>query len=206
MIPKKLLGAVVLAVALVPFGASPAFANHKLGKLHWAAETASTTVVPTLNDGAVAASWNPSGVRSDWAASDQIDFSSSSSSNADIIATSGNVGATGYLGVATIYYAPRSGHITHVDIELNEFYSLTNDQKQSVYCQELGHGLGLAHLHSRKYSPSTSCMSDAFALHPNFHDYAQLQLIYDHADGFNSFSATSRTNGRGQAKIVIPAR
>jgi len=206
VVRKKLLGAVVLAVALVPFGASPAFANHKLGKLHWAAETASTPVNLTLADSRVDSSWRPRLVREDWAESTQIDFNSSGAT--EITAISDDFGNNGYLGAAFIYYMPGTGHITRVDIQLNEFYSdlLTDDQRQSVYCQELGHGLGLAHLHSRKYEPSKSCMSDAFWPTPNTHDYDQLELIYNHADGFNSFSATSRTNGRGRAKIVIPAR
>ena len=191
----------VLAAALVAFGASPAMANHKLGKLHWAAQTASTVVNLTLDDSGVASSWRPGSVETDWGNSDQIDFNSSGS--VEITADSGNFGNTGWLGAASVFYTPGSGHITDVEIQLNEFYSLNSDQKQSVYCQELGHGLGLGHLHSRKYSPETSCMSDAFALHPNAHDYTQLQLIYNHADGFNSFAASQ---SRGRAKYVIPAR
>jgi hypothetical protein len=199
---EVLLAALPIVGMLLLGAAPPAMANHKLGKLHWAAETAATTVALNLNDSGVSG-WGKSSVRSDWDSSGQIAFVSSG--GVDITATSDDFGNTGYLGAAFITYTPGSGHITSAEVQLNEFYDLTPDQQRSVYCQELGHTLGLNHLKSPKFDASTSCMNDrTFALSPNWHDFAQLDSIYSHADGFNSFATASR-NAPGRATIVIPA-
>ena len=110
-------------------------------------------------------------------------------------------GQTGWLGVAGIYI-DAADHIVKAYTKLNDTYFAwdfyNNDAwKQSVTCQELGHNIGLSHNDADFYNePTGTCMdysSDPeLNQHPNDHDYEQLEIIYGHIDGYDSYlSGTS---------------
>ncbi len=72
--------------------------------------------------------------------------------------------------------------------------------KQSVTCQELGHNIGLGHQDEDFNNTSLfSCMDyqDPPFEYPNAHDYDQLDTIYGHTDGYDSYSGGDGGGGGG---------
>lgn len=105
-------------------------------------------------------------------------------------------GQNGWLGIAGISIDADdhiiSGYTKLNDTYFSRDYYNQNNWKQSVTCQELGHNLGLGHQDEDFGNESLySCMDyqdPPFEL-PNAHDYDQLDLIYNHADGYNSYTS-----------------
>jgi hypothetical protein len=63
-------------------------------------------------------------------------------------------------------------------------------------CQEVGHDFGLDHQDEDFNNPPLSTCMDYTSdptpnQHPNSHDYAQLELMYAHLDGFTTVSQSS---------------
>jgi hypothetical protein len=67
-----------------------------------------------------------------------------SSSHTDISLLDGNMGNTGWVGLAEMidYSYP---HVTHAHATLNTYYGYDAINAQGVMCQELAHTLGLQH-------------------------------------------------------------
>jgi len=111
-------------------------------------------------------------------------------------------GQNGWLGIAGISL-DADDHITRGYTKLNDsYFSLSyynsDDWKQSVTCQELGHNIGLGHQDEDfNHASSTSCMeyqSPPFPT-PDAHDYEELASIYSHLDNYNSFKNSDSGSG-----------
>ena len=117
-------------------------------------------------------------------------------------ATSGRVevcnsryGFNGWLGIAQIWIS--SSHITQSVVKMNDSYFNsatygTTAWRNMVMCQEIGHAFGLDHQDVDFNNANLgSCMdytSDPESnQHPDSHDYAQLETIYDHFDSVDTF-------------------
>lgn len=216
-----------IAYALVVFGAltvaTPAFASHSWGGYHWARTTNPFTL--RLGDN-VSSAWDSYllGASADWSTSSVLDTSvvRGSSSVRTCRAVSGTVqvcnstyGNNGWLGVAQIWI--NGSHITAGTVKLNDTYFKTRTYntpgwRQMVACQEVGHTFGLGH-QDENFSNTNlgTCMDytnnparndgSGDNLHPNQHDYDQLDLIYAHLDAFNSYIKVSVSAGFTRAAL-----
>ena len=131
-------------------------------------------------------------------------------------------GESGWLGVAGIWVTRgKDKHITRGYVKLNDFYHAqspynTDDWRQLVTCQEVGHIFGLAHQDESFTNANLgTCMdytSDPTGnTQPNAHDYDQLLAIYDghHLndgdDGGGGGNGGGNGGGRGRPDGVGPA-
>jgi hypothetical protein len=207
---------VILAVALAASAAlaSSASANHSWGGYHWA-RTANPFTVPVGDN--VTSAWESylQAAASDWSAN-----TSGNPLNAAVTpgaakgkrcgATQGQVevcdaayGNNGWLGVATIWLARGSLHITQGTAKMNDtYYSLpkydTPAWRGAVMCQEIGHTWGLDH-QDESGADFHTCMDyatnpDADNMHPNTHDYEELAIIYSHLDSTTTIGSTPATS------------
>ena len=190
-------------------------ANHSWGNYHWARTTSSfnlTVVNSTTPD------WDSYVGRAvaDWSDSAQLNMVQANGSTSDrdrrqCRAPGGAVriynqayGFTGWLGVAGISI-DAGGHIVTGYTKLNDSYFSqgyynSDDWKQSVTCQELGHNVGLDHQDENFNNTSLfSCMDyqDPPFEFPNAHDYEQLAAIYGHTDSYNSYTGSGGGGGGG---------
>jgi len=162
---------------------SLAGASHSWNGYHW--ERTSPTRTLTIAE-SVASSYAPQAVRDNW--DDPVGtIAFSLGSGGEIKAQSKSFGNVGWIGLAQIWV--QGGHIVKGEVKLNEFYYAfypdldRPDVRQQVYCQELGHVLGLDH-----QDGAGSCMNDENDLfttaypEPNGHDINQLNDIYNHLD------------------------
>jgi len=206
-----------LAVALAATCLAPAaMAGHSWGNYHWARTTPSfdlTIINSTTND------WDPyvSQAVADWSDSNKLnmveDFGGDTSNKTRRQCKGGTgtvricnlaYGYNGWLGVAGISIDTQ-GHITTGYTKLNDSYFSasyynSDDWKQSVTCQELGHNVGLGHQDETFDNQSLfSCMDyqDPPYEYPNAHDYDQLDTIYGHTDNYDSYAASDGGGGGG---------
>lgn len=202
-----MLVGVALALGTVVAAAAPAAANHSWGDYHWARSQNPFTMKVTDH---VSTSWDAhlSAVSSDWSQSSVLDTSIVPSFatkrckpvSGRIEACSGRYGNNGWLGISQIWIS--GSHIVQSTVRVNDtYFALPQynrvDARQSVLCMEVGHSLGLDHQDGSR----DSCMDDLSSdwpeiMHPNTHDYQQLEAIYSHTDG-SATVAASRKNGNG---------
>ncbi|MGH3134328.1 MAG: hypothetical protein ACRDNY_11420 [Gaiellaceae bacterium] len=162
---------------------SLAGASHSWNGHHWERTSAERTL--TIAE-SVTSSYSPQAVRDNW--DDPVGaIAFSLASKGEIKAESKSFGNSGWIGLAQIWI--QGGHIVKGQVKLNEFYypfypDLDRPEvRQQVYCQELGHVLGLDH-----QDVADSCMNDENDLfttaypEPSGHDVNQLNDIYNHLD------------------------
>jgi hypothetical protein len=220
---------VVTSVTLV----GTALANHAWGNYHWSRSSNPFTLQVGNN---VSSSWggNLTTAVGDWDASDVLilNLGSGNGSGSTCSPTSGRIevcngayGNTGWLGIAQIWTTSGS-HITQATTKVNDTYFAsppynTSSWKQLVMCQEVGHDFGLDHQDTNFNNTNLGTCMDytnipdgpPSNLHPNTHDYDELDIIYSHLDGSSSggkpcnphkpncqskappFSQASRANG-----------
>jgi hypothetical protein len=190
---------VVTSVSLV----GTALANHAWGNYHWSRSSNPFTLQVGNN---VGGSWggNLTTAVNDWAASDVLDLNlvSGNGSGSTCSPTSGRIevcngayGNTGWLGIAQIWTTSGS-HITQATTKVNDTYFAsppynTSSWKQLVMCQEVGHDFGLDHQDTNFNNTNLGTCMDytnipdgpPSNLHPNTHDYDELDIIYSHLDG-----------------------
>jgi hypothetical protein len=126
-------------------------------------------------------------------------------------------GYNNWLGLAQIWIDTSTKHILKGVVKVNDSWFNTAaynnpEAKQHVLCQEVGHTLGLDHQHSTRTTLSMSCMDDETGLsdprfiHPNSHDYEELQIIYTgHTDSTLAAAARPGSSG-GSAREVRRGR
>lgn len=210
----KKIGILAVLAVLLSVGAVT-YANHSWGNYHWARTGNPFTV--KLGD-SVSTAWDSYlGIASnDWSQSAVLDTSIVSGSGYPKLCrgTSGRVevcnskyGYNGWLGIASIWI--NGDHITKGTVKLNDSYFNTptyntTGWKSLVMCQEIGHTFGLNHqdenFNNDPIVPHT-CM-DYFVpganevVHPNQHDYEQLESTYAHLDSTTTLmqSAFSKAN------------
>ena len=112
-------------------------------------------------------------------------------------------GRNGWLGIASIWLS--GGHISQGTTKLNDSYFgsspyNTNDWRQLVACQEIGHDYGLGHQDEDFSTDDTNSCMDYTSLpagntHPDNHDYQQLQDIYDHTESNFTMLAPGQKGG-----------
>lgn len=191
-----------------------ALASHSWGSYHWARTSSSfdlTIINSTTSD------WDDyvDVAVSDWSQSTKLNMAQDPNGSIDskdrrrCKGGTGTVricnlayGQTGWLGIAGISIDSEN-HVTTGYTKLNDtyfdldFYNSPN-WKQSVTCQELGHNVGLGHQDENFNNDSLfSCMdyqSPPYE-YPNPHDYTQLETIYGHTDGYNSYAGGSISGG-----------
>lgn len=208
---KALCACVALAMAAAVPGAS---ADHSWGNYHWARTTSSfdlTVINSTTID------WDAyvGTAVGDWSDSNALNLvedtsgDTASKTRRQCRGGDGTVricnlayGNTGWLGVAGISLDNQS-HITTGYTKLNDTYFSdpfydTDDWKQSVTCQELGHNLGLGHQDENFNNTSLkTCMDyqNPPWPTPNLHDYDQLESIYGHLDSYDSYAGSDGGGG-----------
>ncbi|WP_147652657.1 hypothetical protein [Vulcaniibacterium gelatinicum] len=196
--------AVTLGVAAAVLGASlTANASHSWNNYHWARNTSSFTL-QTIDS--VSSDWNDELAQtvSDWSQSTKLDlvitaYDDSSRTRRQCRAVQGKIrvcnyayGRNGWLGLASINLDSQ-GHISQGTAKMNDSYAMSQDDRDHVMCQEVGHLFGLGHT-SEDGSSQQTCMdysNDPRSTRPNQHDYDMLASIYAHTDSYNSYSTSS---------------
>lgn len=134
-------------------------------------------------------------------------------------------GYNGWLGVAQIWLT--GDHITKGTVKLNDsYYSLATYNQPSwrhmVVCQEVGHTLGLDHQDTDFSNDNLgTCMdytNDPTGYtqggksneHPDGHDYEELDIVYDHNDGFSTVAtqpvaSSPHGNGHSHSGVQLAA-
>lgn len=199
------------------FLSAPLFADHAWGPYHWARTTSSFDLI-VVNS--TTSDWDPyvPPATTLWSNSGVLNMtldptgSKSNKTRRQCRAPAGQVricnleyGYNGWLGVAGIYI-DSNGHIEKGYTKLNDTYFSSSyynkdDWKHSVTCQELGHNVGLDHQDENFNNQSLfSCMDyqDPPYEYPNAHDYQQLELIYGHRDGYDSYDIGSSSSSGGE--------
>ena len=149
---RKATTAILLILAASPALALP---TQSWNGYHWA-RTGQLSV--RIGDN-VSAAWDPfvNTAITEWSAAKNIDFVHAAGLTAPstcapvyggVQACSGNYGATGWLGYATVWTS--GGFIVQATVKLNDYYFAqarynTAAWRSLVSCQEIGHTLGLAH-------------------------------------------------------------
>lgn len=120
-------------------------------------------------------------------------------------------GNNGWLGVAQIWIS--GSHITQGTVKLNDSYfgpDLTTtiygsaDWRNLVLCQEVGHTFGLDHQDETFGNANLGTCMDYTNnpagplrnMRPNYHDFEQLELIYNHTPD-SSGGGTPKGKGKG---------
>ena len=207
------VSATILLGALLASTAS--FADHSWNNYHWARTSTDPFTLQLINS--TTGDWDPYVTQavSDWTSSNVVGFSQvdGGTSKKDRRQCNGGEGTlricnlaygyTGWLGVAGISI-DTDGHITTGYTKLNDSYYSTGSYydtpswRLSVTCQELGHNVGLGHQDEDFNNESLlSCMDyqDPPYEYPNAHDVEQLGIIYNHADGYNSYAGAGDGGG-----------
>ncbi len=219
----------ILAAALIAFGAVVALANHSWGGYHWARQTPQFTLKLGNN---MSASWSPylAKASSDWNSPTNWGWtgadplltavvSGQSKGNCKMVAgttqlCNGNYGYNGWLGLASINITGGI-HITQGSAKMNDSYfnlSTYNNpnEKQHVVCQEMAHTFGLDH-QSTDGSSLNTCMDyfsntganagSTLSTTPNRHDFEELATIYNHVDSFTTVSSSSGATSKADIDI-----
>lgn len=202
---KKFYGLLCLSILIFVFVAMPTFANHAWANYHWA--RSSNPISLTLGDN-MDSTWDTYLVQAmaDWDNSSVLSLSlvgpsgntrrcSSNASN-HVEVCNDSYGNTGWLGIAGISVS--GDHITSAYAKMNDTYFNTAqyntpEWRLFVTCQEIGHAFGLGHQDEGFDPPNLGTCMDYTSdpnrddgagnnLHPDDHDYAQLESIYAHLD------------------------
>jgi hypothetical protein len=215
--------AFVVAVAIagvILTSPTGSYANHSWQGYHWARTSNPFTI--RLGDN-VSSVWDPylTMSSSDWNASSVMNtlvVGGSGTSARKCSPTLGRVelcnttyGRTQWLGIASIWAS--GSHITQGTVKMNDtYYAMaqynTPAWRQMVMCQEVGHTFGLDH-QDENFSNTNlgTCMDytndpdgggsyGASNLHPNTHDYDQLETIYAHLDNTTTVGTAAAVNGQ----------
>lgn len=194
------LAALAAALALGCGASMGAWANHSWNGYHWARTTSSFNLQVIDS---VSSSWDDELNRtlSEWSQSSKFDlivtgYDSSRTTRRRCRAVAGKIrvcnstyGYNGWLGLASINI-DGNGHITQGTAKMNDSYSMDQNERWHVMCQEVGHLFGLAHT-SEDGSSQGTCMDysqSPNSTSPNQHDYDELATIYQHLDSYNTYS------------------
>lgn len=219
----------VAALAAVSVAALsvPASATHSWGGYHWAGNGSNLTL--KVNK-AITSPWTTSVNTSisDWNASNELTLTSATSTAnrrkcspiaGQILVCNDSYGQRGWLGIASIWLS--SGHISQATTKLNDSYFNqaqynTPAWRALVACQEIGHDFGLDHQDEGFGPPNIGTCMDytndpdgggaygASNEHPDSHDYAMLNTIYNHDDGFTTATASTNFGIRAVGRPTPP--
>lgn len=220
---------IIIASTVVAFSslALIASATHSWGGYHWARTSNPFTL--KLSDN-VSSTWDPYLITTsaDWSLSSVLDTAivTGGKANGNCRPTSGRVevcsksyGFNGWLGVAQIWIS--GNHITQGAVKVNDSYFNTSTYnkpswRQFVMCQEVGHTFGLDHQDENFSNVNLgTCMDytndpdgilygQLSNLHPNAHDYEELETIYQHFDSTTTVrqNTLSKGNANNQEDVI----
>ena len=215
---------VALVAGTAVLALTPASANHSWGGYHWAGDGSE---LPIKVNTSITSQWTSvvGTAISDWNSSNEIDLTSQTSSRdpkkcspiaGQVLVCNASYGRRGWLGIATIWLS--NGHISQATTKLNDTYHNSAPYNQAAWrmlvaCQEIGHDWGLDHQDENFDNPNLGTCMDYTSnplgppanTHPNSHDYQELNLIYDHDDGFTTSSAATDFGIR-QVGRAVPQR
>lgn len=225
-LPSRLLVFAMVTLIVIGFAAY-SFATHSWGGYHWA--RTSNPFELKVGDN-VSSTWDAhlDVAISDWSVSSVLDLLEVTGGTRprNCRPTSGRIevcnasyGNNGWLGIAQIWITGGE-HITQAITKVNDYYFNsapynTPAWRQFVMCQEIGHDFGLDHQDEDFNNPNLgSCMDytrdPETNQHPDFHDYQQLEAIYEHLDATTTVgSATlpsSMPPAMGQIGFDTPAQ
>jgi hypothetical protein len=189
--------------------------SHSWGGYHWARTSNPFTLKVGDN---VTSAWDSylNTTVSDWSQSTVLDMVKvPGAAKGRCRGTSGRVevcnstyGNNGWLGIASISITGGT-HITQGTVKLNDTYFNspsynTPAWRNLVSCQEVGHTIGLDHQDENFDNPNlNTCMdytSDPTSnQHPNSHDYAELQTIYQHLDSTTTVGQRTTAGNAGES-------
>jgi len=205
--------ALISSAALV---ADPALADHSWGDYHWA-RTDNPFTLRVVD--AVSSTWDPylEEAIDDWSNSSVLDLTNGgpgtnpkkcTAITGKILACNAAYGQRGWLGIASIWAS--GDHITKATTKLNDTYFNTATYntpawRRLVTCQEIAHDFGLDHQDENFNNANLgSCMDytgdpdgPPSNEHPNAHDFEQLEAIYAHLDGTNTYSSSATATNFG---------
>lgn len=198
---RKIISVIVFfSLSTIGLGVSDAGADHSWASYHWARIA---PFVLDLGDN-VSGNWDPylSVASSDWSQSSVLDTAivpTGAKNKAcrpipgQVEVCNGKYGNNGWLGLAQIWVS--GDHIVQATVKVNDTYFNrspynTPAWKQMVMCQEVAHAVGLDHQDENQTNANLgSCMDytnnpagSPNNLHPNQHDFDELELIYGHTD------------------------
>lgn len=165
---------------------------HSWNGYHWPSSNLSLSVYDNMKDSA----WAPSFEQTlaDWnALAMPLSLAKASNKSADIAATARR--SNQWLGMAQIYL-DSDGHILSGKLTVNPILLSSSDYSpeaaQHVFCQEMGHILGLEHTVADSCMDDCAwaatrpewlaCLNSSLSTGPDSHDEGQLNTIYDHKD------------------------
>ena len=217
---RRFLLTLVAASLIASVFASSAAANHSWGGYHWARTSNPFTVQLGNNLTGVWPS-HLSTTSSDWSQSTVLDTTIvAGQAKGRCRPTSGRdeicnntYGNTGWLGVAQIWLASGSLHITQGTVKVNDTYFNTSTYNTSawrnlVMCQEVGHTFGLDHQDENFNNANLGTCMDytndpSTNQHPNQHDYDELVTIYSHFDSTTTVGALAPSS-QAQSENASP--
>lgn len=224
----KILTRVALATAVALGAVVPASANHSWNGYHWTGNGSNLTL--RVNK-AITSQWTSSvdTAIADWNSSNELTLTSATSAAnrrkcnpiaGQVLVCNDSYGQRGWLGIASIWLT--NGHISQGTTKLNDSYYNqaqynTPAWRALVACQEIGHDFGLDHQDEGFSAPNLgTCMDytndpDGGGTygpsneHPNAHDYAMLNTIYNHDDGSTTAAASTNFGVREVGRAVSAA-
>jgi hypothetical protein len=215
--------AALVAGLLTPVGID---ANHQWGSYRW--PNSGTGITLTIRDNvdgdwdghltAAAQDWDDLGRQNGWPDALTLTIQDANGSGSDceptslqVVVCNGSYGSTGWLGIAQIW-VQGTQDIVQATTRLNDFYFRddpsyaayygTDQWRQFVMCQEVGHDFGLDHQDENFYNPNLgSCMdytaNPADNQHPNQHDFEQLGSMYISSGSTGGGGKTKKPGGGG---------
>jgi hypothetical protein len=204
---KRFLLALGITVLTASVFVTAAAANHSWGGYHWA-RTSNPFTLKLGNN--LTAAWSSylNTTSSDWSRSTVLDtrIVPGQAAQRRCKPTSGQdeicndtYGNTGWLGVAQIWLARGSLHITQGTVKVNDTYFNTPTYNTTawrnlVMCQEVAHTFGLDHQDENFNNANLGTCMDytndpSTNQHPNQHDYDELVTIYSHLDSTTTVGA-----------------
>ncbi len=208
--------AVIGGVALMAM-ATVADARHSWGKYEWAYD-GTPLAAPVVDNTTGDWSNRVKIAVADWNKSSRIAGTYSGNGNnpacnfvtGTIQVCNDDYGSTGWLGIASI--SINGNEITAGYTQLNDYYFNqsrynTEDWKQLVTCQEIGHDYGLGHQNENfNTDQTTSCMEYTSwpegNRHPDQHDYDQLETMYSTGGGKGGGGGGGNDKPRGKPQTL----
>ena len=218
---RRIMLALVAVVLTGSVFVSTAAANHSWGGYHWA-RTSNPFTVKLGNN--LTGPWTSilGTSSSDWSQSIVLDtfIVAGQSGQRRCKPTSGQdeicnntYGNNGWLGVATIWLASGTKHITQGTVKVNDTYFNTTTYNSTawrnlVMCQEVGHTFGLDHQDENFNNANLGTCMDytndpSTNQHPNKHDYDELVTIYSHLDSTTTVGAVASAS-QAQSENAAP--